>query len=178
MSDARSALDVSQNEVDMFISTLRAKGTPWGDGCASLVNKLWTEVQERRIEVEKYKAWAASCDPAPPAPPTSNLVSRLRDLSNRLRDSGRYSADECDLAGASLIDEAIAALHPETRDEAPLFDALQWVLPMARGYAAEHPVGRNGEIVASAERVAESWRNQSPVKTSADPHSDLPLEQS
>lgn len=44
----------------------------------------------------------------------SNLVSRLRDLSNRLRDSGRYAADECDLAAASLIDEAIAALPAET----------------------------------------------------------------
>lgn len=48
---------------------------------------------------------------------TSNLVSNLRDLSNRLRDSGRYAADECDLAGASLIDEAIAALTVETRAE-------------------------------------------------------------
>lgn len=47
-------------------------------------------------------------------PLPSNLVSKLRDLSNRLRDSGRYSADECDLAAASLIDEAIAALQDET----------------------------------------------------------------
>jgi len=49
-----------------------------------------------------------------PAALTSNLVSKLRDLSNRLRDSGRYTADECDLASASLIDEAIAALTDET----------------------------------------------------------------
>lgn len=49
---------------------------------------------------------------------TAELVSRLRDLSNRLRDSGRYAADECDLAAASLIDEAIAALQPETQGDA------------------------------------------------------------
>lgn len=35
------------------------------------------------------------------------MIEQLRDLSNRLRDSGRYSADECDLVAASLIDEAI-----------------------------------------------------------------------
>jgi hypothetical protein len=61
-----TAEDVSLNEVNLFTSTLRAKGTPWGDGCASLIEKLWAEVQARRIEVEKYRAWAASCDQTPP----------------------------------------------------------------------------------------------------------------
>jgi hypothetical protein len=32
-------------------------------------------------------------------------------------------------------------------------DALGWILPMAKGYAAEHPVGRNQEIVDHAEAV-------------------------
>lgn len=34
------------------------------------------------------------------------MIDRLQDLSNRLRDSGRYAADECDLVAASLIDDA------------------------------------------------------------------------
>ena len=32
-----------------------------------------------------------------------------------------------------------------------LRDHLTWVLPLAKGYAAAHPVGRNAEIVANAE---------------------------
>jgi hypothetical protein len=74
--------DVSQNEVDLFISTTRAMGTPWGDGCASLIQKLWAELQERRIEVEKYKAWAASCDPKPP------------ETTERLTAGGPLTANE------------------------------------------------------------------------------------
>ena len=31
-----------------------------------------------------------------------------------------------------------------------LEEALDWVLPMSKGYAAEHPVGRNQEIVNQA----------------------------
>jgi len=31
------------------------------------------ELQERRVEVEKYKAWAASCDPAPVEPAAPQL---------------------------------------------------------------------------------------------------------
>ena len=30
-------------------------------------------------------------------------------------------------------------------------EALEWVIPMAKGYASEHPVGRNQEIVNEAE---------------------------
>jgi hypothetical protein len=40
----------------------------------------------------------------------NSLTDRLQGLSNRLRDSGRYTADDSDLVAASLIDEAIAAL--------------------------------------------------------------------
>ena len=32
-----------------------------------------------------------------------------------------------------------------------LREALEWILPMARGYANEHPVGRNDEIVSHAD---------------------------
>ena len=65
--------------------------------------------------------------------PTSNLVSRLRDLSNRLRDSGHYAADECDLAGASLIDDAIAALTVETPSPlVQVIDALTGELEAVR----------------------------------------------
>lgn len=40
-----------------------------------------------------------------------------------------------------------------------LQDALVTILPMARGYAAEHPVGRNASMVEwAARRLEESWR--------------------
>ncbi len=38
--------------------------------------------------------------------------------------------------------------------ERPAVEALRWILPMAKGYAHEHPVGRNAELVAHAEQVA------------------------
>lgn len=34
-----------------------------------------------------------------------------------------------------------------------LSDALMWILPMAKGYAHEHPVGRNAETVQAAEEA-------------------------
>jgi hypothetical protein len=36
----------------------------------------------------------------------NSLADRLQDLSNRLRDSGSYSADSSDVADASLVDDA------------------------------------------------------------------------
>lgn len=37
---------------------------------------------------------------------------------------------------------------------APALEALRWILPMAKGFAHEHPVGRNVEIVRHAEEIA------------------------
>jgi CRISPR/Cas system CMR-associated protein Cmr1 (group 7 of RAMP superfamily) len=42
--------------------------------------------------------------------------------------------------------------HEEEKVE--LVDALEWVIPMAKGYAFEHNVGRNKEIVIHAVDVA------------------------
>lgn len=60
----------------------------------------------------------------------SSLTDRLHDLANRLRDSGRYSADNSDVADATLIDEAIGALPGGASDELNLArEALLFVLP-------------------------------------------------
>jgi hypothetical protein len=48
----------------------------------------------------------------------SSLTDRLQNLSDRLRDSGRYTADSADIVDASLVDEAVAGLL-----------ALDYVLP-------------------------------------------------
>lgn len=63
------------------------------------------------------------------------MIEKLRQLSNRLRDSGRYAADECDLAAASLIDEAIAALTAQIVWEGKLFDVGN--IEARRGFAVE-----------------------------------------
>jgi hypothetical protein len=47
------------------------------------------------------------------------VIDHLRDLSNRLRDSGRYTADDSDLAAATLIDDAIAALSWQPIETCP-----------------------------------------------------------
>jgi hypothetical protein len=93
--------------------------------------------EQRWVQAEFFEALRSR--PAQPAADTiakpqgslvSNVVSRLRDLSNRLRDSGRYAADECDLAAASLIDEAIAALSAETSDEPSVMGSGCGIAPM------------------------------------------------
>lgn len=39
------------------------------------------ELQERRVEVAKYKAWAASCDPAPPEPTPAQTDEKGRPMT-------------------------------------------------------------------------------------------------
>lgn len=40
----------------------------------------------------------------------SSLNDRLQGLSNRLRDSGRYSADSADIADTSLVDDVMLTM--------------------------------------------------------------------
>uniref|UniRef100_A0A6M3IYD5 Uncharacterized protein n=1 Tax=viral metagenome TaxID=1070528 RepID=A0A6M3IYD5_9ZZZZ len=54
----------------------------------------------------------------------------------------------------SLLAESIilARQKDELKEQiATLKEALKWVLPMAKAYAAEHPVGRNQIIVNEAQ---------------------------
>lgn len=51
----------------------------------------------------------------------------------------------------TILKATIAAAREQGAEE--MREALGWVLPMARRYAAEHPIGRNAEIVAHAEAV-------------------------
>lgn len=50
-------------------------------------------------------------------------------------------------------DRLLEKIETLERRNVDLSDALQWVLPMAKGYAVEHPVGNNAEIAQSAENV-------------------------
>ena len=64
-----------------------------------------------------------------------------------------WPADErgacCSEDVAALEDEVLRLREDVTR----LAEALRWVLPMAKGYAHEHPVGRNAEMVKHANAV-------------------------
>lgn len=35
--------DVTQEDVDAFVRSLRSQGTPWADGCANVILKLWLQ---------------------------------------------------------------------------------------------------------------------------------------
>ena len=64
-----------------------------------------------------------------------------------------------DTAGCHIIDaekkmEEIIEKHMAQR-EARLVEALEIILPMAKGYAAEHPVGNNQDIVNEVESLTE-----------------------
>ncbi len=47
-----------------------------------------------------------------------------------------------------------------SQTESKLRDALSWVLPMAKGYAHEHPVGGNQDKVDSAQQILEEFDAQ------------------
>jgi hypothetical protein len=53
--------------IDAFDAAITRAGIPPGDliDADHLALRAMRELQERRIEVEKYKAWAASCEPTP-----------------------------------------------------------------------------------------------------------------
>lgn len=87
---------------------------------------------------------------------------------NRECDIGPYEADVL-----SLIDRLAAPPPPSvstgSRPQeavpteghgAAVLDALTWVLPMAKGYAAAHPVGNNAGIIEAAEEALARARSR------------------
>lgn len=63
--------------IEAFDAAITRAGIPPGDliDADHIALRAMRELQERRVEVEKYKAWAASCDPAPPTPLTSKPIN-------------------------------------------------------------------------------------------------------
>ena len=74
---------------------------------------------------------------------TDTIEQAIERLTFRLK---RASEDELGLATVAEADlRALLASHDRLRI------ALGIVLPMAKGYAAEHPVGSNAEYVLQAD---------------------------
>ena len=90
------------------------------------------------------------------------LLERLRQVEcNREPFTPEHAKCVC-----RLTNEAAAEIEQYERDEASqlaaiklLRDKLALILPLAKGYAAEHPVGSNGAYVSVAERAMDSTEN-------------------
>ena len=61
-------------------------------------------------------------------------------------------------AGMAAAEAQIDRLIDE---KAKLIEALEWIIPMAKGYAVEHDVGRNREIVNHARAVLDEVKGPS-----------------
>lgn len=53
--------------------------------------------------------------------------------------------DFCKMPDLSSTEISMLGIWKAEREK--LIEALGWILPMAKGYAAEHPVGNNQEII-------------------------------
>lgn len=99
----------------------------------------------------------------------------LQHLQDELLDGAVYIARlRTETVPQSLQD----AEHWKTCAEAAearcarLADMLQLILPMAKGYAAEHPVGSNAKYVAAAEAALSDTAQEQP-DTDYDPGRDI-----
>ena len=105
----------------------------------------WTELGENS---EKNAAFIAACDPQT----ILALVARVRELEQAVREQNP----------AVILDSSVSVLLVESLREEnkklvarvrTLEEALELVLPLAKGYAYEHSVGANQRYVEQAKRV-------------------------
>lgn len=74
-----------QSEVSADVSELKRLAGHYGGYAEKIMRAAATEIEQRRVEVEKYKAWAASCDPCfeyPPDTKPSSVKSEARNEQN------------------------------------------------------------------------------------------------
>ena len=88
----------------------------------------------------------------------SDIVKRLRHLGGSLGEvaSTQSSPKEKGRAAADVASEVLTAadIIASLRQRVEMLGgALALVMPMAKGYAADHPVGSNAEYVRDAESV-------------------------
>lgn len=48
---------VEKRDVDLFVSSLRAQKTPWANGCADLIEKLWASPSHERTSEPQGHDW-------------------------------------------------------------------------------------------------------------------------
>lgn len=87
----------------------------------------------------------------------SKISAYIFGRSISLQDSAKYERQV-------WIDTLtiLTTKHQEELEKA--VEALEWVLPMAKGYAHEHNVGRNKAIVQHAEEVLQALTPTTPDK--------------
>ena len=106
------------------------------------------------------------------APDKAATIQRAKDHAKRCHDdalmwetgqSDGMGSAECARVSADIITEMVAAFNAADQragwiraDLSKARNIMEVILPMARGYAAEHNVGRNAAMIADADRFMAS----------------------